>query len=337
MAKTRFVFGAAIAGLLLYALPPPAAADGLGRFEQAIKDAQKDGQMPPGALTYKSAKSLGDSGFVLDDVVLTPPPDATPGAKAEPVAIKRVTVEDFDFAAIDKKAPPAFVKLRIEGIAIGAKPVAGVDLAELAGIDKITCDFQLDYRLDPEHKTLTLNRLELDLPGLARLELSMVLDGVSADQLGKPGAAMTDATLRTATLTFEDRSLLSKVVPAAAKMQGSDADAFVSLGAAMLGGMRNGQGPAALAVIDALVSYMNDYKHPQGPLRITLNPPGKTSFTTAMADIKTPDDAVKALGVVVSYAGTKPGAPAAAKNASPSPADAAAAAASAATKAAAPK
>src|SRR5205807_2310162 len=132
---------------------------------------------------------------------------------------------------------------RAEGIAIASKPIEGVDLAALAGVDKVTLDFQLDYRLDPQRKTLTLNRFELDLAGLARLELSMVLDGVSADQIGNPDAAMNDATLRTATLAFEDRSLLSKVLPAAAKQVSADttADALVKMATVMLNGMRDGQ------------------------------------------------------------------------------------------------
>ncbi len=153
----------AVAGLLFCWLALPAAADGLSRFEEAMK------QAPAGTLTYKSAKALGDNGFVLEGVVVTPPPDKTPGAKAEPVEIKRIAVEDFDFAAVDKKAPPNFARVRVEGIVIGAKPAEGIDLAELAGIDKISADFQLDYRLDPERKTMTLNRLELDLNGLARI------------------------------------------------------------------------------------------------------------------------------------------------------------------------
>jgi hypothetical protein len=157
--------------LISCVLALPAAADGLSRFKEAIK------QVPAGALTYKSATALGDNGFVLEGVVVTPPVDKTPGAKAEPVEIKRVAVEDFDFAAIDKNAPPKFIKMRIEGIVIGAKPAKGVDLGELAGIDKITADFQLDYRLDPDKKTMSLNRLDLDLHGLARIELSMILDG----------------------------------------------------------------------------------------------------------------------------------------------------------------
>jgi hypothetical protein len=295
----RVLGGVAVASLFFCGLALPAAADGLSRFEEAMK------QAPAGTLTYKSAKALGDNGFVLEGVVMTPPPDKTPGAKAEPVEVKRIAVEDFDFAAIDKKAPPNFARVRVEGIVIGAKPAEGIDLAELAGVDKITADFQLDYRLDPDRKTMTLNRLELDLNGLARIELSMVLDGVTAEAVGKPEIAMDDASLRTATFLFEDRSLLSKVLPAAAKMQGIEPVAMIVMSKAVLVGLRAGQGAATLAALDALGSYLDDYQQPKGPLRVTLNPPEKTS-AAALSAMTTPDEAIKALGLVVSYAGTKP-------------------------------
>jgi hypothetical protein len=305
----RAVGRVAAASLVLCWLALPSAADGLTRFKEAIKDA------PPEALTFKSAKPLGDNGFVLEGVVVTPPPDSTPAGKTEPIEIKRVAVEDFDFAAIDKNAPPTFIKMRVEGIVIGAKPAEGVDLAEMVGIDKITADFQLDYRLDPEKKTMSLNRLELDLVGLARLELSMILDGVSAESVDKPETAMNDATLRTATLLFEDRSLFSKVLPAAAKMQSVEPAALVKIGKVMLDGVRIGQGPATVAVLDALGSYLDDYKQPKGPLRVTLNPPGKTTAAT-LTGMTNPDEIIGALGLQVSYAGTKPG-PAPAQSAAP--------------------
>jgi hypothetical protein len=289
----------AAASLLFSWLALPAAADGLSRLEKALKEA------PPGTLTYKSGKALGDNGFVLEGVVVTPPPDKTAGAKAEPIEIKRVTVEDFDFAAIDKKAPPNFARMRAEGIVVGAKPAEGVDLPQLAGIDKITADFQLDYRFDGERKTLSLNRLELELNGLARIEFSMVIDGVSPDLADKPDSAMNDASLRSASLLFEDHSLLGKALPAAAKVQGIESAALVLMGKAVLAGLRTGQGPATTAALDALGSYLDDYQQPKGPLRITLNPPEKTS-AAALAAMTTPDEAVKALGLVVSYAGTRP-------------------------------
>jgi len=296
MTNTRCVGRLAAAAVILLATALPGAADGVSQFEQKIRPL-----LPPNSFTYANANALGDNGFVLEDVVVTPPADAIGGAEAEPVVIKRVTVEDFDFAGLDKRAP-LFLKIRVEGITVAGKPAAGVDLNEVAGIDRMVADFALDYRVDPDRKTLTLDELELDLGSLARFELSLVVDGVNPDLAGKPDAAMNDATLRTATLTFEDRSLLSKVVPAAAKLQGTDVDAIMKQAKAMLDGMRAGQSEATLAVFDALGSYLDDYKRPKGPLKITVNPPNKAS-AAALSDIKSPGDAVKALGLVVTYGG----------------------------------
>jgi hypothetical protein len=281
----------AAAGVVLCGLAWPAAADGLSRFEQAMKDA------PAGVLSYKSAKAVGDKGFVLEDVVVTPPPDATGGAKAEPVPIKRVAVDEFDFTSIEKNEPPNFIKMRLEGIEIGPKPAAGFDLKEMTGLDKIAADFRVDYRIDGERKTMNLSRLELDLKGLARLELAMVLDGINPEAVDSAAAT---ATLRSASLVFDDRALLSKALPAAAKIQGADPDGLVKMAKTVLEQMRTGQGPATLAVIDALASYVDDYKQPKGALRITMNPPGKASVG-ALGELKNPDEAIKALGLVVSY------------------------------------
>jgi hypothetical protein len=295
MTDGRYSGRLAAAAVILLATALPGAADGVSQFEQKIRP-----QLPPNSFTYANAKALGDNGFVLEDLVVTLPADAIGGAKAEPVAIKRVTVEDFDFAGLDKRVP-LFLKIRVEGITVAGKPAAGVDLNKVAGIDQVIADFAIDYRVDPDRKTLTLNKLEFDV-GVARFELSLVLDGVSPDLAGLPDAAINDATLRTATLTFEDRSLLSKVVPAAAKLQGTDVDAIIKQTKTMLGGMRAGQSSVTLAVFDALDSYLDDYKHPKGPLKVTVNPPNRAS-AAALGDIKSPDDAVKALGLVVTYGG----------------------------------
>ena len=203
MTNNRCFERLAAAAVILLATALPGAADGVSQFEQKIRP-----QLPPNFLTYAKAKALGDNGFVLEDVVVTA--DGIGGAKAGPVAIKRVTVDHFDFAGLDKGVP-LFLKIRVEGITVASKPVAGVDLNELAGVDRVVADFGLDYRVDPDRKTLTLDKLELDVGSLARFELSLVLDGVSPDLAGKPDAAMNGATLRSATLIFEDRSLLSKV------------------------------------------------------------------------------------------------------------------------------
>src|ERR1044072_1062402 len=84
---------AAAAGLLLAAPVLPAAADGLSRFQEMLR------QAPHGVLSYKSGKALGDNGFILEGVTVQPPPEATEGVKIEPIHIDRVTVENFDFAS----------------------------------------------------------------------------------------------------------------------------------------------------------------------------------------------------------------------------------------------
>src|SRR5882672_10206120 len=307
------ILGVGAAALFILALAAPARADGLSRFEKTIKP-----QIPPGALTYKSAKGLGDSGFVLEDVVVTPPPDKTPGSKAEPIQIKRISVEDFDFAALEKQTPPNFIKIKVDGIAIVGKPAEGVDLKELVGIDSIAADLALDYRLEPERQIMTLNRLELAVNGIARLELSMILDGVSMDMATNPDAAMDKATLRTATLIYDDQSLLAKAMPIIAAMQGGDPASMIKLVKTTLDAVRNGQAPETQAALDAAGSYIEDYQKPKGPLKLTLNPSSKISMA-AISNAKSPDDVVKALGLVVSYAGTRPGGSSGASAASASP------------------
>jgi hypothetical protein len=281
----------------------PAHADGLGKFNDLVKS-----KIPPDSLTYKSAKALGDNGFELDDVVFTPPPDATAGSKAEPIKIKSIVVDEADFDQIAKQAPPNFLKLRIQGIDVAQKPAAGIDLNALAGIDKVSADIQLDYRIDPAKKTMTVNRIEFDLNGLARLELSMVLDNVDVTQ---PDKAMDNTTLRTASLVYDDHSLLAKSLPAAAKdMSVADPGAIVALGKTFLDALRAGQGDATQNAFDALESYMEDYQAPKGPLRITLSPPDKVT-AAAITNAKGADDVIKALGIKVDYAGTRKMAPAA--------------------------
>jgi len=297
MMLARSSRGLALGAALAAAFAMPAMADGLSQFEKLLKP-----QIPPGALTYKNAKALGDNGFVLEGVTVT---DNSDGAdKKKPVAINKVTVEEFDFVGFEKDQTPSFVKAKVEGIAMDASPAAGVDLKEMAGLDHVNADFLVDYRLDAKARSMSLNKLEFDLEGLGRLELSLVLDGVDADSPKKDGA-MDDAVLRNAKLTFEDRSMMGKLVPAIAKMQGSDAAATITMAKLMLEGVRAGQGEATQKAFDALASFLDDYKKPKGPLTVTLKPDKKFSG----ADLKNAsgaDDVIKALGLAVNYAGTVP-------------------------------
>jgi hypothetical protein len=294
MSRGRILAVAAAAGLLLAAPVLPAAADGLTQFKEALR------QAPDGVLSYESSKPLGDNGFILEGVTVKPPPEATDGVKTEPIHIDRITVEDFDFAAYNRNEAPNFAKLRAEGISIDTKSFDAFDLRELTGRDTVKADFQLDYRVDPEHRTMTLNRLELDLRELARIELLLALEGINPNDRDPAESA----SLRTASIVFEDRTLLGTALPAAARASGIDPEKVVKLAEEILDSLRPGQGAATIAVLDALAGYVDDYMQPKGPLRITLNPPGNIPLA-ALAEIKDPEDALKRLGLVVSYAGAR--------------------------------
>lgn len=303
MAKKRII-GLAAVIVWVGLSASPVFADGLAEFEKTLKP-----QIPPGTLTYKSSKALGDDGFVLEGVVITPPPsDPAKGDKPQPIAVKTVTVETLDFESIEKKQPPLYAKIKFDGITTGSS-AGGFDLKEMAGVDSLSADFGINYELDPDDKTFTLKRLELNLNGLGKLETSFVVDGVSADAATEPDKAMENASLKTAVLTYDDHSLLAKAIPIAAAMQGSDPKALIAMATAFLDAARMGQGKSAQKAIDSLVAYMEDYQKPKGPIKIALNPPDKVS-NADLTNAKTADDMVKLLGIEVSYAGTRSSTPA---------------------------
>jgi hypothetical protein len=286
---------AVAAGLLLAAPALPAAADGLGQFREVLR------QAPHGILSYKSGKSLGENGFVLEGVIVRPPAEAAEGITAEPIPIDRITVEAFDFPSYRRNEVPNFAKLRAEGVTIGAKFFEGIDLRALTGRDTIKADLRLDYRFDAERGTMELSRLELDLRELARIELSALLHGI------KPHGADATASpsLRSASLVFEDRSLLGAALPNMAKERGIEPAEIVETITAMLDSLRPGQPAATLAVLDALAAYAADYKKPKGPLVITVNPV-RAMGLTELGEIGEIEKAVEVLVLQVSYAGARP-------------------------------
>jgi hypothetical protein len=315
MTKTRIIVLLAAGSWLGLVSASPAIADGLAKFEKSIKS-----QVPPGVMTYKSSKALGDNGFELDGVVITPPPSDPKTEKPQPISIKTITVESLDFDAIDKQQPPLFAKLKIVGVASGSNPGGMFDLKQIAGLDTVSADLALDYKLDTAKKMFSLNQLELNLTGLAKLDTAAVLDGVSPDAAEKPDAAMNDASLESANLIYEDHSLLAKALPIAAAMQGIDPKAAVAMAIALLDNARAGQGEAAQKAIDSLVAFVEDYQKPKGPLKIALNPPDKVT-DAAFNDAKDADAMVKLLGIEVTYAGTRASTPAEIPAATDTPAD----------------
>ncbi|MCC8430767.1 hypothetical protein LJ725_17485 [Reyranella aquatilis] len=295
----RIVFAALLSALLWIGLAAGASAqNGLERFEKDIKP-----QFELKKFSYGSAQPVGAAGFVLNDVVAVVPANAATGDKESTVRIDKVTVEALDFDRLKKDAKddlvPRFAKLRMEGITGDDELFSAL---EPYGVPRVPFDVALDYRLDPDTKVLTLDMLEVALRGQARLALSMVLDGVS-----DMANAKDDARLRSASLTIDDKELFAKLIPAAAQEEGITAEELVTTALDALGGFAQVQSGETLKALDAVASFVADWKAPKGPIVLGLKP-AKTAGLDDLDKIMMPNGLSTFFGFTATYPGTKPGA-----------------------------
>lgn len=298
----RVIFAALVSALLLIGLVTGASAqNGLERFEKEVRP-----QFELKKFSYASAQPLGPSGFVLNDVVAVVPANPATGDKESTVKIDKVTVEDLDFERLRKDAKddlsPRFAKLRMEGITGDDEMFTAL---EPYGVPNVPFDMALDYRIDPAAKVLTLNMLEITLRGQARFALSMILDGVG-DKTDMD-SAKDDARLRSASFTVDDKQLFAKLVPAAAKEEGIAADELITTVLDALGAFAQAQSGETLKALDAVASFVADWKAPKGPLVLGLKPT-KTAGLDDIDKIMVPNALSTIFGFTATYPGTKAGA-----------------------------
>ena len=296
----RAIWAGPISALVVVGLAAVAwAQDGLQRFEKDVKP-----QLELKSFTYKTGAAVGTSGFVLTDVVAVVPADAASGDKERTVKIDRIAVDELDFDRLKKDAKddeaPRFAKMKFEGMT-GDDEV----FAALApyGVPKVPVDIALDYRIDGKEKVLTLKTLEVSLRDQGKLTLALVVDGIS-----DKSSAMDDGRLRTASLTIDDTGgLLAKVLPAMAKEEKTEAQEMVNAALMTIAGFSTIQGPPTLKMLDAVSSFVGDWKAPKGPLALGLKPATKAGLED-LDKIMKPNALVDLFGFSATYAGTRPGA-----------------------------
>ena len=279
------------------------AQNGLQRFESEIKP-----QIELKTFTYGSAAPVGSAGFVLNNVTAVIPGNPATGDKETTLKIDKVTVDELDFDRMKKSDQqgeeiPRFAKLKIEGITGDDQLFAAV---APYGVPKVPVDMVLDYRLDTATKVLTLSKLEVSLRGEGRVALALVLDGIS-DKSSQMQGSKDDGRLRSATLDIDDTGLIAKVLPAAAKAQGATPEALVAMAVASIAAFTPNQGPATIKALDAVASFIADWKQPKGPIKITIKP-AKTAALSDLDKIMEPNALTDIFGLSVDYAGTRAGA-----------------------------
>ncbi|MBX3502913.1 MAG: hypothetical protein KF889_26000 [Alphaproteobacteria bacterium] len=293
--------------LLMLTGAPAAWADGFSRFQDLLVAKGKVDMF-----RFASGSSLGPNGFVLENVVVTPPPDMVePGnipVKPVPTRIARVSVEEIDFNSIARDRPPLFVRARFEGIALDGEAAPEGAMRKYLGTDSARADIAIAYRLDPASRVFELAQLEIDLRGLARLALAITVDGVAPDVTDAPGRAAGAASLRSASLVIHDASLMARLIRALAAEEGVPPERHAETLAQAVMMMLGGEGPVTQAAARTVAAFLRDWQSTQGPLSITLNPQRPVTFADLGA-IAQAEEAMKALGLVVTYAGTTVTAP----------------------------
>jgi hypothetical protein len=315
----QILLGAGMAAAFLYPTLTR-AEDGLQRFQKLLPELRaemkKDGG---GSFDFKKGSAIGASGFELDDVTIVVPPDKDKkDGKPSTATIKKILVEDLDFDRLNdmskKDTAPYFAKITVQGLGVEGgmqEQMKGL------GLPATTLDMTIDYRYEEDRKVLTLNKFEVQLPGLASIGLTMILDGVPPPGPDTAKQAEDTTTLRTATLTLDDHSLLAKTLPIAAAITGMEVDAGIGMLRETLGGMLAGQSDASVNNADALVSYALDWKAPKGPLVVRLTPAANAKFAE-LKKVDSPDAAQKILGLAVTYSGTRAGVALASASGAPS-------------------
>jgi hypothetical protein len=298
----RVVFAALLSALLFIGVATGSwAQNGLERFEKEIKP-----QFALKTLRYAGAEPLGTAGFVLKDVVAVVPANPATGDKESTIKIEKVTVDDLDFDRLRKDSKedlaPRFARLRMEGMTGDDEMFTAL---EPYGVPKVPFDIALDYRIDPAAKVLTLTLLEVTLRGQARLALSMIVDGVSDDT--DMDTAKDEGRLRSATLTIDDKQLLDKLVPALASEEGIKPQELITTALDALAGFARAQTGETLKALDAVASFVGDWKTPAGPLVLGLKPT-KTAGLDDLDKIMVPDGLSTLFGFTASYPGTRSGA-----------------------------
>jgi hypothetical protein len=277
------------------------AQNGLERFEKDIKP-----QLELKKLTYASAAPLGDQGFVLNDVVAVIPANQATGDKESTVKIQKVTVDELDFDRLKKTAKddeaPRFAKLKFEGMTGNDEMFTA--LAPY-GVPNVPFDIALDYHIDTAAKVLDLKTLEVNMRGETKLTLALVVDGIS-DKSGMAGAK-DDGKLRSASLIIDDSGLLAKLLTAYAKEEGTKPDELVQSLRAAIGAFAVQQGPPTLKALDAVTSFIADWKAPKGPLALGLKPE-KTAGLADLDKVMMPDALTTIFGFTATYPGTREGA-----------------------------
>lgn len=289
--RSLIAMGVLFAGL---ASSLAASANGLERFQRQVLP-----RLKPDSLRYEKATAVGANGFQLEKVVAAVP-ESNGRPSGSKVRIGRMVVDDLDydgFAASEAR----FAAVRLERVEMADIPDLR-DILRRYGIGATAADVRVDYRLDTAAQVLTVNRLEIAPSGFGRMVLEAVFERVRS--LADLNQLPSSAPLRSAKLTYDDKSGVRQLIRGIGGQSGRTDEAVVRDWLTALAVAAAGKGQQTTAAADALASYVQDYRQPKGSLQISQHPAKPLPLIGAVGMLFSPDPA-QALGLAVTYLGTR--------------------------------
>jgi hypothetical protein len=273
-----------------------ASADGLDRFQREVLP-----RLAPGTLSFGKATASGPLGVVLENVVFNS--NGRDGARpGETYRIARVSIEAFDFEGITAGGAARFATLQLSGVQI-PESASFAGFLRKFGVLPPAADISLDYRYDPATQVLSVTRLDITAPGLARLSGDVIFEGIKPPFL-EGNRLFNEASVRSARLTYEDQSALGRAIAASASRQGKSHETVEREWRGNLGNWSRNKGEQTTAALDAVVSVVEDHRRPKGPVRITLAP-ARPMPLRQVALQALGSDFARSVGLSVAYTGTR--------------------------------
>jgi hypothetical protein len=127
-----------------------------------------------------------------------------------------------------------------------------------------------------------------------------------SDKASELQGAKEESRLRSAALVIEDNGLFATLLPEIAAASGSTTELLIAMAQAPLEGFVADQSPERMEALDAVASFIADWKAPKGPIRIAIKPPSATGMED-LAKAFESGGLTKVLGLTASYDGTRPG------------------------------
>lgn len=261
---------------------------------------------PGGLLSYDEAKPLGDGGVEIKGLSIAV--NEAAGEEGR-LTIDRLAVSEIH--PLERaEGPPERLKLKIESLVLTpANSNISPEFFAALGASQISVNVTLDYLHLPDGGLMALQDLTLDVPFLASASLSLDAAGVNLGRLLIEGeTALEKVVLRRASLTFQDNTLLARLLRFEAKrdevtFEAAQDEALREI-AEELNWLEVRRGGRLWSLAEAVGGLILDAGDTKGPLIVNVRPQSAVDLASLSA-VGGAEAMARVLNLTASYSGSR--------------------------------